>query len=219
MKCHACHINIPAGVAAAKMIVDYLQADQTVKTFGYMMPDGPLTEATGRILRGYHHKCFWIRRKREARGDAVTGRVVGWLPSGYQIDDLVHDAGTRKVSAQIDVLREVARRVGKGVGDPTVTEAYRAEQHGGPYPHSHEFRLDTYQLGAHLRYAHGTDVTGTEGWHALHEQLHARAALDATTVSRAADIGHTDQTEADWRSQLVLDAADLTTKDHHHAAH
>ncbi len=209
MKCFSCHVNIPHGVAARKMIVEYLQADGSVKVYGYMMPDGPLSQARGRIFRGYHHKCFWIRRKREARGDAVTGRVVGWLPSGYEIDEVV-DSGTGRVSAQLDRLRDIARRVGKGVGDPTVTEAYRAEERGGPYRHAHEYPLDTYQLGAHLTYAHGIDVTGTDGWHARHDELHALARLADTQAARASDPGHTDQTETDWRPQLVVEASELT---------
>lgn len=231
MKCHSCHRNIPAGVAAEKMIIEYLQGDGSTKVFGYMMPAGRLSEATGRILRGYHHKCYWIRRKRENRGDPVSGRVVGSLPTGYDIaamvvnrddiealgltEDQLRERGTAALSARLDKLREVARRIGKGVGDPTVTEAFRAEERGGPYEHAHEFRLDdAYQLGAHLRYAHGYVAEPTAGaaprWHRVHDELHAQAALAATTALRHADPGHVEATESDWRHHVVAEITELT---------
>ncbi len=210
MKCHSCHHNIPAGVAAKKMIVDYLQVDGTVKTFGYMMSDGKLSEATGRILRGYHHKCWWVRKKRDARGDAVTGRVMGAaVPTGYSIQDALDGDAHTAMAAHVEHLRVIARQVGKPVGDPTVAEAYWADVRGGPYPHGHEFKLDTYHLRAHLAHAHGyprvDDLPAGMTLQSLHEEFHARAALSATTEVRTDDPGHVDPTTTDWRPQVAVD--------------
>ncbi len=229
MKCDSCHRNIPAGVAAAKMIVEYLQPDGSIKTFGYMMPDGRLTEATGRILRGFHSKCWWIKKKRAARGDLTT------VPSGYDIEAIllspaeiqalgltVEEAVARgaHLSAHVEQLHTIARQVGLPIGDPTVTEAYQAHRHGGPYPHTHTSALEPYQLRAHLTYAHGLDhprqhVTGgLRGWRQVHAELHARHALAATPAARHADPGHVEATPTDWRTQTVADVNEITAREH-----
>jgi hypothetical protein len=175
VRCTSCHRNVAAGVEAQKMIVEYRQSDGSLKLFGYMMGDGPITAATGAMVRGWHHKCYWIQKKREARGDAVSGRVVPGTPSAYTetfADDVV------KMSAKLDRLRTLAESMGKGVGDAQVTEAFNAAERGGPYPHGHGLRYDTYQLVAHLEYAHGvSDVRLLRTSAALHEQhaeLHSR---------------------------------------------
>lgn len=204
MKCCACKRNIAAGVDATKMIVEYQQSDGTTKIFGYMMPDGPLAAATGQILRAWHHKHYHVERKREARGDAVTGRVLAGavVPTGY--DDL---ADTRHLSAQAELLREIARSIGKGVGDPHVIEAFRAREHGGPYPHSHHLPLETYQLLAHLKYAHGIDfeACGLVALPRYHHELHAAAALAETAALRADEPDHGEDQTRDWRDQYTVD--------------
>lgn len=187
MRCHECHRNIAAGVEAQKMVVEYLQADGTVRLHGYGMPDGPIGTASGQMVTGRHSKCFWIAKKREAKGDEVTGRVVSGTPTAYDISEMVlnrdeaaalgltpdqaRERSTVQLSRRLDGIRAIADRLGKGVGDPTVQEAYLAEQHGGPYPHEHHHRLDTYQLLAHLRYAHGVDEPASDA-HLLHLALH-----------------------------------------------
>lgn len=209
IKCCHCKGNIAAGVEAQKMIVEYVQPDGANKIFGYMMPDGPLSAATGRIVRAWHHKHYHIVRKREARGDAVTGRVLPWTPTGYDTDQ-----DTGQLSEHLDAMRLVAQRIGKSIGDPEVTEAFRAQQHGGAYPHEHHLRLETYQLLAHLHHAHG--FIHHPGWNGyagtpqtIHDELHANAALTATTAARDADPGHIEPPERDWRDQVAVDITEL----------
>lgn len=224
MRCRSCQRNVAAGVEAQKMIVEYRQSDGTCKVFGYMMSDGPLSAATGQLVRGFHFKCYWIAKKREARGSSVTGRVVAGGPTGYDIgqvvlskDDIAAlgitpeqalERGTVQLSARLAQLREVAEAMGKGVGDAQVQEAFAAREHGGPYPHQHHHRLDVYQLMAHLQYAHGiTDPknlrpqTDVQDHHA---ELHARAAQAGIRLDRVLD----DEVELpvqDWRPQLSVD--------------
>ncbi len=229
MKCCVCKLSISSGAAAQKMIVEYTQPGGAVLLYGYMMDAGPLSAATGRILRGYHHKCFWAVRKREARGDAVTGRVLNGIPNAYEISDLVlsreeaqalgiSDAeiakrGTAYITERLDMLRAVARRIGKGVGDATVLEAFWAGEHGGPYPHTHHLPLEVYQLRAHLVYAHGVErgqMVARGGVQAIHGLLHARAAAAQTARERDDDPGFAPTTESDWRSQVVEDVGNLS---------
>lgn len=153
MRCTSCHRNVAAGVEAQKMIIEYRQADGALKLFGYMMSDGPIASATGAMVRGWHHKCYWIAKKREARGDAVTGRVVPGTPTAYTTDTFAADVV--QMTAKVGRMRELAEAMGKGVGDAQVTEAFNAAERGGPYRHEHHYRLETYQLIAHLEYAHG----------------------------------------------------------------
>ncbi len=211
MRCTHCKRPIAAGVEAQKMIVEYRQGDATTRIFGHLMSDGPLSAATGQLLRGWHHKCFHIVRKREAKGDAVTGRVLGGgiLPTGYDIAALVDDGDTRVITDRLDEMRAVAQRVGKPVGDPAVTEAFRAEQHGGPYRHTHDLPMETYQLLHHLHHAHGINWVEADA-RGLHAELHARAALEQVTAGRDADPGHTPTEESDWREQVVTDLDQLT---------
>jgi len=227
VKCCDCKRNIAAGVAAAKMVVEYLQADGTVKVFGFQMPDGPLTAATGSLLHGHHAKCYHMVRKRQARGDAVTGRVLAGTPTGYEIEDLVlsgeqvtalglsveqaRAAGTAAISARLARLRALADSLGRQVGDPGVTEAFQAGERGGPYPHRHDLRLEMYQLRAHLGYAHGTPpAPGDTDLHAVHERLHVAAAQAAALAGRAGDAGHAPTEERDWRQQVAVEVNELT---------
>jgi hypothetical protein len=208
------------------MIVEYRQADATTRIHGYMMSDGPLSAATGRMVRGWHHKCYWIATKREARGDAVTGRVIEGTPSAYDIGQLVLDRddllalgiteaqararGTAYLSDKLTRLREIAAHIGKGVGDAMVQEAFAAQEHGGAYEHNHHHRLDTYQLVAHLEYAHGiTDARllhSEDNLQDFHAEQHARRALQAIQENRAAEPDYQDQVPVrDWRSQFTAD--------------
>lgn len=202
------------------MIVEYQQSDGSLKLFGYMMSDGPLSAASGQLVRGWHHLCYWVAKKREARGGTVTGRVVAGAPTGYDIQDFVltrddinalgitpeqaRERGTVVLSARVALLREVAEKIGKGVGDPQVQEAFAAAEHGGPYVHHHQHRLDTYQLIAHLKFAHGLDekilASSQRGLQDQHSELHARAAQQAIADSRTADED-AGPVERDWREQ------------------
>lgn len=186
------------------MICTYTQADGSVKTYGHQMPDGPITAATGRLTKGWHNKCWHAARKREARGDLAHGRVLGTgvLPTGSTADG--HDP--RLLSQRLTELNDIAAEVGKPVGDPTVSEAYRARQHGGPYPHAHTMPLDTYQLRAHLLYAHGIDPDVPGGSRDAHVEAHARQAVAAIFGHRTGDPA---PAETDWRDQVAVEVEDL----------
>lgn len=215
------------------MVVEYRQSDGSTKMFGYQMSDGPLNAATGQLLQAWHSKCLWVERKREHRGDAVSGRVLSGIPTGYDISTVVisrdeadalgvteaqnEGRTTRFLSTRLDALRELSRRVGKPVGDPTVTEAFRAEEHGGAYKHSHHHPLGTYQLRAHLFYAHGLmpavldrPVIREKGLDALHGHLHAEAAQQSAIQARQTDPGYVEPTDRDWREHAVADIEELT---------
>ncbi len=188
------------------MICTYTQADGSIKTYGHQMPDGPLAKAAGRLTHGWHNKCWHAARKREARGDLVTGRVLGTdvLPTGYTADG--HDS--RLLTGRLAELNEIAAQVGKPVGDPTVSEAYRAKQHGGPYPHAHTMPLDTYQLRAHLLHAHGTDPDAVPSVRDAHVEAHTRQAASAL-FERRADEPETTPAESDWRPQVAMEVENL----------
>lgn len=186
------------------MVVEYVQDDGSSLFYGFMMPAGPLTAATGRLLHGYHFKCFHVVRKREARGNAVTGRVLQEVPTGYEIAGL---ASTSVITDRVEQLQAVARRIGKGVGDPTVLEAFWAEENGGAYPHTHHIPLEMYQLRAHLLYAHGVEPDGLRKLHDLHNTLHVAAAH---AEARCADPGHVEPITSDWRDQHVASVEELT---------
>lgn len=190
------------------MIIEYRQSDGTSKWFGYMMPDGPINTATGQMVRGFHSKCFWIAKKREAKGDAVTGRVVSSGITGYNVDTAFLDETHVQLTAKIARLRELAESMGKGVGDAQVTEAFNAQERGGPYSHTHHYRLDTYQLIAHLEYAHGIrdqSLLGSSGGLGeAHILLHAQDAAKDIHAHRQAD-GEADQQTRDWRDQFTAE--------------
>lgn len=225
MRCTSCHRNVAAGVEAQKMIVEYRQDDGSSRLYGFMMSDGALTSATGQMVRGWHHKCYWIAKKREARGGAVTGRVVAGGPTGYDIDqmalskeDLVafgittEEAlrrGTGQLTARMVALRKVAEQLGKGVGDAQVQEVFLADAHNGPYAHVHLHRLDTYQLLAHLKYAHGVvdeKIPRTNGGiQDQHIELHAKAALDELVRDRQDNYADAEMTVRDWRDQHTVE--------------
>ncbi len=72
MKCGECRRSIAAGIEAKRMICEYLQSDGTTKVFGLQMPDGPLTQATGQLTRGWHNRCYWALRKRNLRDSSIA---------------------------------------------------------------------------------------------------------------------------------------------------
>lgn len=218
MKCSHCKRPIAAGVDAQKMIVEYQVTGQSV-FYGYGMPAGGLSRATGRPIAAFHHKCWHVLRKREARGDVVTGRVLDGAPSAYDMsalaitreeatvlgltEDEIHDR-TGYLTERLHALRAIARTIGKGVGDPTVQEAWWAYQADGPYPHRHRMPQEMYQLRAHLRFAHGLEdlTTVTGGLHLHHYALHRQADLLA---DRADDPGFREPDGPDWRDQHQAD--------------
>lgn len=188
------------------MVVEYRQSDGSTKIYGFQMPDGPVSKAEGQLIRALHAKCHWIERKREHRGDAVTGRIYGMMPTAY---DSTEEVEAFRVRAE--ALHEMARQIGKPVGDPEVTEAFRASEQGGPYPHTHHNSLDIYQLRAHLRYAHGQECLPTVGTdlYVIHLRAHAIAAQQAAATARGVDPGHIDPPERDWRDQVVAEVDQL----------
>lgn len=200
LRCCVCLRNIAAGAEAQKMIIEYQQADGGLKLFGFEMPDGPITGATGAMVRAWHAKHFWMAKKREAKGDAVTGRVV---PSGITGYTGIDTEAQAHLHEKIDRMRELADAMGKGVGDPQVTEAFNAQERGGPYPHVHHYRLDTYQLMAHLVYAHG-ELDRTADMRERHVSLHAQTAASDIRALRKLD-GETEQTVRDWRPQFTAE--------------
>lgn len=186
------------------MIVEYSQHDDSTLIFGYMMSDGPLTQATGRMLRGWHHKCYHVSRKRAAKGDQVTGRVVAGAPSAYEVDTL--DERLPHMQHRLAKMRALAELMGKGVGDAQVQEAFEAEERGGPYPHTHSHRLETYQLMAHLEYAHGIRdanlLRSSQGLAGLHGDAHASEALARVQGERQHDA---EPVTRDWREQFTAE--------------
>lgn len=193
MKCVDCRLRITTA-DSRRMVAEYSQDDGTTVLFGHEMPAGPMSDATGRLLQGWHLRCFHARRRREARGDAVTGRVLGG-PSGYTVTVTAEDVlalgltpeqasqWTVELAARLAQLRQVARSIGKGVGDSTVLEVFRAQEHGGPYLHTHHLPLDTYQLLAHLEWAHGAAFEpGGPTARQRHDALHAQMPTDARTL-------------------------------------
>jgi len=210
MKCGWCKRSISAGPEAQKMSVEYRQPDGTTKIFGHMMEDGPLSAATGQILRAWHSKCYHIERKRESRGDPVSGRVLSGVPTGYSIGTVVDEQGTGYLTEQLSELRAIAQQVGKAVGDPEVIEAFWAHQKGGPYQHEHHLQLSTYQLVAHLVHAHGQPASvqlGSVREH--HDKLHARDALAGIVTRREHDSGVEAPSERDWREHVIADIEDI----------
>ncbi len=218
MKCSHCKKPIAAGIDATKMIVGYRVGDGDEVFYGFGMQAGPVTVAQGRLTHGFHHKCFHILRKREARGDPLTGRILAGAPSGYDMADLVltreeaaalglsdaevHDR-TGYLTARLQDLRELARSIGKGVGDPTVLEAWWARERGSPYPHRHRMRQEMYQLRAHVVYAHGIDLAAVVGGlHLYHDATHRSAEIAA---NRRADPDERAPVDRDWREQNQAD--------------
>jgi hypothetical protein len=78
----ACRKNIPARAADR---IEVRLVDGEEKAFGKDAPDGTLEQATGSLVRAYHHRCFmaWRRRERLRAARAAdpsshSGRVRDW---------------------------------------------------------------------------------------------------------------------------------------------
>lgn len=76
MTCSVCKRPIRRGVEEQKRVQYHRQADGEVKIFGYQMPDGPLSEATGPLVRVEHSKHYWARVKDERRGGPHAGGAI-----------------------------------------------------------------------------------------------------------------------------------------------
>lgn len=76
MKCQVCKRDIRNGAEEAKRVEYREQPDGSVRVFGYQMPDGPLADATGRLVRVIHSKHYWAEAKAERRGGPHAGGVI-----------------------------------------------------------------------------------------------------------------------------------------------
>lgn len=86
MKCGECRRSIAAGIEAKRMICEYQQDDGTTKLFGHQMPDGALDKATGRLVTGWHNRCYWALRKRAARDSTQAGlKIILNMGGSYDI--------------------------------------------------------------------------------------------------------------------------------------
>ncbi len=76
MRCAVCKRQIRRGVEEQKRVEYRLQKDKTVKIFGYQMPDGPLTAASGPLVRVIHSVHYWEQVKAERRGGPHAGGAI-----------------------------------------------------------------------------------------------------------------------------------------------
>lgn len=104
MKCIDCRRSIAAGIEAQRMVCEYLQADGTVKIFGLQMSDGPLSQATGRLLTGHHNRCYWAATKRRAR-EAAQGTASEGTTTSY---DIARRAVTGEEASHLDPQQALA---------------------------------------------------------------------------------------------------------------
>ena len=59
-----------------KRVEYHRQPDESVKVFGYQMPDGPLSAATGPLVKVIHSKHYWAERKAANRGGPHAGGAI-----------------------------------------------------------------------------------------------------------------------------------------------
>jgi hypothetical protein len=85
MKCAECKRDIRRGVEEAKRVEYRRQPDQTVKVFGYQMPDGSLEAATGILVKVIHSKHYWAQHKAQQRGGPHAGGAI----TAYEDDDSI----------------------------------------------------------------------------------------------------------------------------------
>lgn len=197
-----------------KMIVEYQQADGSVKVFGFGQPEGPVNKATGRLLRAHHFKCYAVSIKREGRGgDAVTGRNMGHIPTAYEIgfmtaniDDLkamgmteeeARAKSTDSLEKQWSEGRALARELGLGADSWDVKEAFRAKERGdlkkredgtyigAEYEHKHIAPVEGFQLRPHLLYAHGLEFDSSISRAELRHEHDGRHAMMALAKIQA----------------------------------
>lgn len=91
MRCNPCQQPIRPGAEERKRVEWHVVFNEArgneVRVFGENMPDGPLSQATGRLLKVAHSKCYWAEWKRVNRGgDAKQGTRPG-LVDIYEDDD------------------------------------------------------------------------------------------------------------------------------------
>ncbi len=78
MKCGICKRDIRRGVEQAKR-VEYHLVDGEEKVFGHQMPDGPLSAATGPLVRVIHSIHYWQQFKQGNRGGPhAGGAITAW---------------------------------------------------------------------------------------------------------------------------------------------
>lgn len=68
MRCALCKLPVRRGAEEHKRVEYHQMPDQTVKVFGWQMPDGPLAAASGQLIKVLHSKCYWAAVKAERRG-------------------------------------------------------------------------------------------------------------------------------------------------------
>lgn len=75
MKCAVCKRDIRRGVEEQKR-VEYHQVGDVIKVFGYQMPDGPLSAATGPLVKVIHSIHYWAETKADRRGGPHAGGAI-----------------------------------------------------------------------------------------------------------------------------------------------
>lgn len=79
MRCNVCKRPIRRGVEEQKR-VEYRQGpDGSIRIFGYQMPDGPLQEAHGPLVKVIHSIHYWQEVKEERRGGPHAGGAISAL--------------------------------------------------------------------------------------------------------------------------------------------
>lgn len=59
--------------------MEYRLVDGEEKVFGHQMPDGPLSAATGPLVRVIHSLHYWQQLKEENRGGPhAGGAITAW---------------------------------------------------------------------------------------------------------------------------------------------
>jgi hypothetical protein len=71
-----CRQQIRRGAEEQKRVEYRRQPDGTVKIFGYQMPDGSLSEATGPLVKVIHSKHYWAGLKLANRGGPHAGGAI-----------------------------------------------------------------------------------------------------------------------------------------------
>jgi hypothetical protein len=75
VKCAQCKRDIRRGEEERKR-VEYRMVGGEVRVFGYQMPDGPLADATGHLVKVIHSKHYWANLKDERRGGPHAGGAI-----------------------------------------------------------------------------------------------------------------------------------------------
>jgi hypothetical protein len=75
MRCAVCKRQIRRGVEEQKR-VEYRMVDGETRIFGYQMPDGPLAEAHGPLVKVIHSVHYWAEVKAARRGGPHAGGAI-----------------------------------------------------------------------------------------------------------------------------------------------